>query len=376
MSERHRILHMIGALVAGGAERSCKDLILAMKRRGLPVELVCLVPRRDEAGLRWERLIRDAGIPIHDGPVERLRLRTGMWLAGILRARDVRIVHIHLSYCEIGYVLSRLFHRRRYAVLRKIHNTALAEGMHRVAERVSDIRTYYSCGEAAHESHLGHMKGRQVLIPNGLDFDWPRNDEAHREERLRGLGLDPSRTHYVHIGRHGGPSVRECQKAQDVLIAAWRRGRLGERGGRLHFLGEGSLLGEHKSLAAGDDSIVFHGVVHNAHEWLSACDVFVLPSRWEGLPLSGVEAVGTGIACIFSDIAPNHELGSDAAAYAPVEDVDALSACLVERVGAHERASAESVEALRERWGVDRAVRQFVALYEELYPPGADRPTA
>lgn len=376
MSERHRIIHVIGALVAGGAERSSKDLVLEMKGAGLPVEMAALVPRRDDAGREWEGLLGRAGIPLHVGPVEHLRPQTAVWLARLLKAPDVRIVHIHLSYCEVAYYFSRFLHRRRYGVLRKIHNTALAVGWHRFAEKRSDIRTYYSCGEAAHEAHLGHMKGRQVLIPNGLKFDWAPNDLEHRDERLGALGLDPAHTHYVHIGRHGGASPETSQKAQDVLIAAWRRGDVGSKGGRLHFLGGGSLLEAHRGQASGDDSIVFHGVVNNVEAWLGACDVFVLPSRYEGLPLSGVEAVATGIPCVFSDIAPNRELGSENATYAPVEDVEALAARLVERAGSRERATASSVAALRGRWGVERAMRQFIELYDELMPPGGGGPTA
>ena len=373
-AKRHRIIHVVGALIAGGAERSAKDLVLAMRREGMPVELAALVPRRDDAGLEWERELEAAGVPVHLGPVARLRPPTVVWLAKLLRAPDVRIVHLHLTYTEIAYYFSRFLHRRKYGVLRKIHNTQLPEGMHDWASRHSDVRFYYACGEAAHKANLGYCKGEQVLIPNGLDFRWEPHSAALRTDRLRELGLDPKETHFVSVGAFRGPSPETAQKAQDVLIAAWKKSGAGAKNARLHFLGGGNLLDAHKALAGNDPSIVFHGIDPNAWKWMAACDVFCLPSRWEGLPLSGVEAVATGVPCIFSDIDPNRELQAEIADYAPPNDVDALATVIQKWIGRRESASAEHVRWQRERWGVGRVMRTFVGIYDRLMPPDGSGP--
>jgi glycosyltransferase involved in cell wall biosynthesis len=372
--QRTRIIHAIGALVAGGAERSAKDLVVTMRRAGHPVELVALLPKMDEAGRQWKRELDEAGVPVRLGPVDHLRPPTVMWLARLLRAPDIRILHMHLSYVEVAYYGARFLHRRRYGVLRKIHSTRVPGGSHGWAFRHSDVRLYYSCGAAAHEAYRGHCKGEQILVPNGLAFDWPRNEASARDGRLAALGVDPAETHFINVGSHAGASVETAQKAQDTLIAAWRRAGMGERASRLHLLGGGPLLEDHRRLAGGDPSIVFHGVVPNVHAWLSAADVFCLPSRWEGLPLSGVEAVATGIPCVFSDIPETHELGSDVADYVPVDDVEALAASLIARAGSRERAGEASVEALRERWGVGRVMATFLDIYDRLMPPDGSGP--
>jgi glycosyltransferase involved in cell wall biosynthesis len=371
---RQRILHVVGALVAGGAERSSKDLALVMKRAGMPVEFVALVNRRDEAGEAWLAEMTAAGIPVHVGPVPRLRPPTVLWLARLLRAPDIRIVHLHLDYTEVAYTFSRYLHRRKYGVLRKIHNTELSQGIQAWAFKHSDVRFYYSCGEAAHKAFLGHCKGEQVLIPNGLDFHWKPHDQSHREARQRELGLDPAFTHFVHVGSFRGASTDVAQKAQDVLIDAWKRSGAGAAACRLHFLGDGNLLDAHKALAAGDPSIAFHGVRPDVWRWLSACDVFCLPSRYEGLPLSGVEAIATGIPCIFSDIAPNRELRAEIAEFAPVGDAEALAACIRRWIGRHESASPAHVQWQRDRWGVPRVMQSFIEIYDRLMPPDGSGP--
>ena len=376
MGDRHRIIHVIGSLLAGGAESSAKDLVLAMKREGLPVELAATSSREDAAGRAWAQELRDAGVPVHIGPTDRMSARTILWLARLLRAPDVRIAHLHLDYVEKAYYFSRFLHRRRYGVLRKIHDTKVPGGLLGFVARHSDITLYYSCGEAAHEAFKGWIKGEQVLVPNGLAFEWPPHDVGHRDERVRALDLDPSKTHFVHAGSHRGDRVEASQKAQDVLIRAWKHRDMEGLGGVLHLMGDGNLRAAHEALAGGDPSIVFHGVVPNMPQWLSACDVFVLPSRWEGLPLSGVEAVGAGIPCILSDIGPNRELGCVVAQYFPVDDEETLARLLAEHVGLRAAAAPEAVAAQRERWGVGRVMRSFQELYERLMPTGSCAPAA
>lgn len=371
---RTRILHVVGALNAGGAERSSKDLALVMKRAGMPVEFVALVNKRDEAGEAWLAQMRAEGIPVHIGPVPRMRPPTILWLARLLRAPDIRILHLHLDYTEVAYTMARYLHRRKYGVLRKIHNTELSTGVQAWAFKHSDVRLYYSCGEAAHKAFLGHCKGEQILIPNGLDFHWQPHAQSQRDARQRELGLDPAQTHFVHVGSFRGASPEAAQKAQDVLIAAWKKSGAGSRGGRLHMLGAGNLLDAHKAMASGDESIVFHGVVSEVWRWLAACDVFCLPSRWEGLPLSGVEAVATGIPCIFSDIAPNRELQAEIADFVPAGDADALAERLAAWIGVRRSASDDHVRWQRERWGAPRVMASFVEIYDRLMPPDGSGP--
>ncbi len=368
MARRSRIIHLIGSLLAGGAESSAKDLALAMKRAGLDVELASITSRQDDAGRAWVRELDEAGVPVHIGPTPATTWRTIPWLARLLRAPDLRIAHIHLDYVERAYFFARLLHRRRYGVLRKIHDTKVPGGLLGFVARHSDIPLYYSCGEAAHEAFKGHVGGEQVLVPNGLAFDWPPHDVEHRDERVGAMGLDVDRTHFVHVGSHRGERPETSQKAVDVLIRAWRREDVGALGGVLHLLGDGNLRGAHEELAGGDPSIVFHGVVPDVPRWLSACDVFVLPSRWEGLPLSGVEAVAAGIPCILSDIVSNRELDGAAASYVPPDDEAALARELRGHVGLRAAAPPEAVAAQRERWGVGRAMRSFLELYDRLAP--------
>ena len=53
-----------------------------------------------------------------------------------------------------------------------------------------------------------------------------------------------------------------------------------------------------------DDVILFLGVRQDVSQLYQAMDCFVLPSRYEGLGMVGIEAQAAGLPCVFSDEVP------------------------------------------------------------------------
>ena len=49
------------------------------------------------------------------------------------------------------------------------------------------------------------------------------------------------------------------------------------------------------------DRVVLTGIVNNTNEFYSSFDLFVLPSRWEGLPVVGLEAQANGLYSVMSN---------------------------------------------------------------------------
>lgn len=50
------------------------------------------------------------------------------------------------------------------------------------------------------------------------------------------------------------------------------------------------------------EAVIFTGAVSNVAQYMSAMDVFLMPSQWEGLPVVLVEAQANGLPCIISDV--------------------------------------------------------------------------
>lgn len=93
------------------------------------------------------------------------------------------------------------------------------------------------------------------------------------------------------------------QKRLDVLIRAFAR-VLDVMPARLLILGEGPLRGELESLTKElqvEQQVSMPGYVSNPCSFMSACDVFVLASAWEGCPVALEEALASGAAVIVND---------------------------------------------------------------------------
>jgi glycosyltransferase involved in cell wall biosynthesis len=220
-----------------------------------------------------------------------------------------------------------------------------------------------ACGAAVQKAHGHGLRGKILTVENGVSFNWPvRNEEiASMAKKVR--GFDNRFLHFLIIGSMIGWNLNTSPKGYDVLIDAWRRGNLGDRACVLHILGDGTLRGKLTTLAGGDNSIIFHGVQPNVSEWLLAADCYVMPSRYEGLPIAGIEAAGTGLPCIFTDIGPLRELKPPQALWVPSNNAEALTQALLQVQTERPRVDVAEVNQFRNRFDIKQTAKTYGELY-------------
>ena len=102
---------------------------------------------------------------------------------------------------------------------------------------------------------------------------------------------------------------------------------------------------------------------------MGAADIVVMPSRWEGLPLSALEALASGTPLVATDVRGLRELVNDEeSALLVPEDPHALAAAL-RRVLDDPDLAARLGAAGKEVDGAgsdERLVQRFLELYERL----------
>jgi len=76
----------------------------------------------------------------------------------------------------------------------------------------------------------------------------------------------------------------------------------------LVLLGGGPLQEKCAEFSANMNNVLVKGRVTNVVEFLQASDYFVSCSKAEGLPMAVIEALGSGLPCILSDISPHAEI--------------------------------------------------------------------
>ncbi|MEL1263981.1 glycosyltransferase [Pseudoxanthomonas putridarboris] len=206
-----------------------------------------------------------------------------------------------------GWAAVRLAHRHGLPAVIQVHGSDVRqldqfgarEGGTREAIVQADGVVAVSSELAQRVVALGAAQDKVRVIIDGVDKQVFR--PGPKEDARRRLGLDPRRRHLLFIG-----NLLDV-KGVDILLHACRVLK-GQRGDwQLHLVGDGKRRGALARLAESLDiheQVVFHGSLphHTLPTWLQAADLFVLPSRSEGIPNVLLEASACGTPYVASAV--------------------------------------------------------------------------
>jgi len=137
------------------------------------------------------------------------------------------------------------------------------------------------------------------------------------------------------------------------------------------FLGDGELLDRCRAMVSEanvDDRIELPGWQRNTEDWLCRFDLFLLFSRWEGLPLSILEAMAAGLPIVASDIKGNNELVSEEnGVLLPIDALDKLKETLASITEDREKLQKwgrRSKEIIQKKFSIKKCVDEYKKLYE------------
>ncbi len=135
-------------------------------------------------------------------------------------------------------------------------------------------------------------------------------------------------------------------------------------------------LGDLAGKVAEEKRIRFTGAVPSAavHEWVQIADVFTLVSSLEGLPVSLIEAMATGLPVVVSDIPANRQLVDPGIEGLVVEtkDANAIGKAIVSILSDGEmrqRMGAAGKARVGSTYSTDRVVGQYETLFARLLSP-------
>lgn len=144
-----------------------------------------------------------------------------------------------------------------------------------------------------------------AVIPNGVNlnkFSPVADFEKHRVRKAYDIPEDA--IVFIMVGRLWEQKNPQC--FIDAAISFLRSNECSNV--QFHIVGDGELREqlELSVLQSGFDSkIVFWGWQNDVLPYLKAADVYVLPSKWEGMPLATLEAQAVGLPSIVSNIPGN-----------------------------------------------------------------------
>ncbi len=196
-----------------------------------------------------------------------------------------RILHSHTSPAKN----LKLLRRFRYAVVRQY---ALKTATKMVA--CSKSAAYFLFPRKQIET--GHV----MILSNGIDLERFAFDASRRAVQREKLGKGDA---WI-IGTVGR---LEEEKNLEYLLHCFAAFQKVCSNALLLLVGEGSLHDElaKKARALGlEPRVILTGQVQNVEDYLCAMDLFVMPSRYEGMPMALLEAQCSGLPCVVSDGVP------------------------------------------------------------------------
>ena len=195
----------------------------------------------------------------------------------------------------------------------------------------SDLAAKYTFGERLYNN------GAVGILNNGLDLsEFSYSDEARNNIRKE-FKIKDSTVVVGHIGRFN------YQKNHSFLLNVFNRFHSEVPDSALLLAGSGDLEAQTKAQAKSlglSDCVIFAGVRRDVPALLSAMDVFLLPSFYEGMPNVVIEAQACGVPCILSENITKEADLSGKLLYLPVSD-ETIWAAQAKRLAENGRISAD-----------------------------------
>ena len=185
----------------------------------------------------------------------------------------IRIAHSHNTTCE---------HMRLHKMLQIPFNISYNVG--------------FACGYEAGRWLFGNKKFH--IINNGIDLKTYEFNAKKRQKLRQELNLTDNELLLGHVG------LFNEQKNHEYLIGILKKLKRDKCNCKMICVGDGENRPKIEKLAKEyrlEKQIIFTGQRSNVADYLQAIDLFLLPSRYEGLPYVLIEAQAMGLSCIVAD---------------------------------------------------------------------------
>ena len=375
-----RILFVMDSLGTGGAERSTSNFWYYLRERNATLKIIVLKHRRE--GIEEE--ILKANFDVHFLTRSNF-IRQVLDIVGIIKSFRPDLIHSVLFSSNLRVRFAKVV--TRFTHIESLVNETYSEqrlhdpnvswlklSAYRYLDKITQrfwVDHFHANGNSVaehYQSVLGISKKRITIITRGREGN-PHLGDIINRQKVRAELSTGDRLLIVCVGR------QEFQKGHDILLRVFANlirysqklqliilGRYGNFSNTLTEIIEGNELKDHVILA---------GHRNDVSSILAASDIFVFPSRFEGLPGALIEAEAAGLPIICSNIKNNLEVvrqGINALTF-PINDSMALEDCLNRLLDNHEereKMKKQSLKIFNENFSINTIHYRMEVLFENL----------
>lgn len=295
-------------------------------------------------------------------------------LKKIIKNGKYNIVHVHGNSSTMALELMAAKKAGCKVRIAHSHNTTCN---HKIIDKMLRpiFYKYLTCGMACGADAGKWLFGKRkfIIIQNGNElskysFNSDIRKNIRKENNLENCIV------IGHVGRFN------YQKNHDFLIEVFNKYRLNNKNAKLLLIGSGEKENEVKEKIKGyniEDNVIFTGEINNVNEWLNACDVMMLPSRYEGFPVVLIEWQANGVPCIVSNRISKEVNITDTIKFIDVDKEDSVTEwlkCLkkIDKID-REEISNRNMEILRKRgYDIEQCASNLYNIYLNLMKDGND----
>lgn len=372
---RLRVLQFIASSRGGGAAQ-VRDLALGLPKDRFQV----FVAMPDDGGNVSSADFEGSGVHWLRSPIiHRLSPVEIRWFRGLLREREIDILHVHGARAASCGRLAVLAMRKRPRVVYTIHGFAAPfypwtkrlpyRWLERLLQRVTDATVCVAQAEADAFLATGLARETTVRVVRcGIDADRfavDRSAALPLRDELR-LGAGPVVVTACRL---------DVPRDFDSLLSAFQRVHRELPEARLVIAGDGPQRPEieRRRDALGLGAVArLAGVRTDMPAVMALADAFVLTSAgWEGLPVSTLEAQGAGVPVVITDAGGSREavVEGETGFVTPRRDAAALSAALLRLLrdsDLRRRLGQRGRARVREQFSRAQMVRRTMDVYDAL----------
>lgn len=365
-----------GTLKAGGMETYLINYFKKLQGNNFQIDFIVT---GKEKGVYDNYIVNKGGNIFYVTPRRKNFLKNMKEMKKILSNGNYDIVHCHMDAANY-YGLKAAFKCNVKVRISHSHNTNYLTNnkfkilnLEHVRKKIPQYATHlFACSEVAGKWLYGNefdVKNENCyIIPNAIECDkFIFNEKIRNHIREE---LDISSFMIGHVGRF------DTQKNHKYLAKIMKC--VVEKNNNISFclFGEGFLKQDIKNLITElklDKNVIFMGNKDNMCDYYNAMDLFLLPSLFEGLPLTMVEAQASGLDCLVSNRITQEAKLTDNTTYIPVDEsnINVWVKCILDEVRRKENRSKKSNKACHSiincGYNLDNSALMLSSLYRQIF---------